>query len=107
MAFLNFTDYTYTVNLYFSQLLSNEDNSNEENWDIDDNLWSEEFDPWNPPPLPPPVWENYYYYHRTGMTFIPSDIHPPSIRDYFIAARANGTCPKTPEPVPGQFDDAE
>ncbi|XP_015109989.1 leucine-rich repeat-containing protein 7 [Diachasma alloeum] len=75
----------------------------QQNWDESEDS-SEEFDPYNP--QPPRVKTTFVYLSHKKFMFCPNDIHPPSMRERILLARANGDYQPLSPPVEGQFDDA-
>ncbi|KAK0085938.1 hypothetical protein PV325_004232 [Microctonus aethiopoides] len=78
----------------------------EENWDnLDDS--TDDFDPFNPPPISPPKWETPCVFYENQFNFCPADLHPPRIKDVIAEARANGQLSSPLPIIEGQFDDAD
>lgn len=74
-----------------------------ESWDESEDS-SDDFDPYNP--QPPRVKSSFVYLSHKKPLFIPNDIHPLSMRERILIARARGDYQPLTPPVEGQFDDA-
>ncbi|XP_063979101.1 leucine-rich repeat protein lrrA-like [Diachasmimorpha longicaudata] len=96
------SDYEWENSCSGSQNVSNS-SLVQQNWDESEDS-SEEFDPYNP--RPPRVKNTFVYLSHKKFIFCPNDIHPPSMRERILLARANGDYQPLSPPVEGQFDDA-